>query len=104
MILLEVPGIELYFSPVGGGDFTTAATVTAPSSPRPVNRPLSTEGSFIPGETEEDGLLRREYVLVGDTRAVEFNRAVDGKMVDVTQFLQLTFFYRDKCCTSSTAA
>ncbi|KAF8622403.1 hypothetical protein AX15_007055 [Amanita polypyramis BW_CC] len=39
--------------------------------------PLSTEGSIIPGETEEDGMLRREYVLVGDTRAVEFNRAVD---------------------------
>ncbi|KAN0114315.1 Protein kinase-like domain containing protein [Russula decolorans] len=44
---------------------------------RPVLRPLSTEGSVIPGETEEDGLLRREYVLVGDTQAVEFNRAVD---------------------------
>lgn len=42
-------------------------------------RPLSTEGSIIPGETEEDGLLRREYVLVGDTRAVEFNRTVDGQ-------------------------
>ncbi|PPQ99389.1 hypothetical protein CVT24_005372 [Panaeolus cyanescens] len=40
-------------------------------------RPLSPEGSFIPGETEEDGNLRREYVLVDDTRAVEFNRAVD---------------------------
>ncbi|KAJ7337530.1 other/ULK/ULK protein kinase [Mycena albidolilacea] len=35
------------------------------------------EGSYIPGETEEDGILRREYVLVGDGRAVEFNRAVD---------------------------
>lgn len=45
---------------------------------RPVLRPLSTEGSVIPGETEEDGLLRREYVLVGDTQAVEFNQAVDG--------------------------
>lgn len=41
-------------------------------------RLLSTEESFIPGETEEDGVLRREYVLVDDTRAVEFNRAVDG--------------------------
>lgn len=40
-------------------------------------KPLSTEGSFIPGETEEDGMLRREYVLVGDTRALEFNKAVD---------------------------
>jgi serine/threonine-protein kinase ULK/ATG1 len=37
------------------------------------------EESFIPGETEEDGVLRREYVLVDDTRAVEFNRAVDGR-------------------------
>ncbi|THH10496.1 hypothetical protein EW146_g8351 [Bondarzewia mesenterica] len=35
-----------------------------------------------PGETEEDGLLRREYVLVGDTRAVEFNRRVDGMTAD----------------------
>ncbi|KAJ7641323.1 kinase-like protein [Roridomyces roridus] len=50
-----------------------------PSNPSPlrVPRPLSTEDSYIPGETEEDGMLRREYVLVGDTRAVEFNRAVD---------------------------
>ncbi|KAF8624651.1 hypothetical protein AX17_006982 [Amanita inopinata Kibby_2008] len=47
------------------------------SEARRPSRPLSTEGSIIPGETEEDGMLRREYVLVGDTRAVEFNRAVD---------------------------
>ncbi|KAJ7050177.1 kinase-like protein [Mycena amicta] len=40
-------------------------------------RVLSTDASIIPGETEEDGMLRREYVLVDDTRAVEFNRAVD---------------------------
>ncbi|KAJ2928467.1 hypothetical protein H1R20_g8618, partial [Candolleomyces eurysporus] len=44
---------------------------------RHIAKPLSTEGSFIPGETEEDGKLRREYVLVEDTRGVEFNRAVD---------------------------
>ncbi|KAF8064901.1 other/ULK/ULK protein kinase [Lyophyllum atratum] len=48
-----------------------------PNQERRPPKPLSTEGSFIPGETEEDGMLRREYVLVGDTRAVEFNRAVD---------------------------
>ena len=41
-------------------------------------RPLSTEASIIPGESDEDGLLRREYVMVGDTRAIEFNRTVDG--------------------------
>ncbi|KAJ4490043.1 other/ULK/ULK protein kinase [Lentinula aciculospora] len=34
----------------------------------PTSRPLSTESSVIPGETDEDGLLRREYVLVGDTQ------------------------------------
>lgn len=45
-----------------------------PDSPKP----LSTEGSIIPGETEEDGALRREYVLVGDKRALDFNKAVDG--------------------------
>ncbi|KAI0752666.1 kinase-like protein [Daedaleopsis nitida] len=40
-------------------------------------KPLSPDTSLIPGETEEDGLLRREYVLVGDKQAVEINRAVD---------------------------
>jgi hypothetical protein len=49
------------------------------SPARPQNRRLSTEGSLIPGETEEDGKLRQEYVLVGDGRAVEFNKAIDGK-------------------------
>lgn len=57
----------------------TGITLPSRSSPLRPTKPLSTEGSIIPGETEEDGLLRREYVLVGDTRAVEFNRAVDGK-------------------------
>lgn len=59
------------------------ATPNLPLMPvsRPVLKPLSTEGSIIPGETEEDGLLRREYVLVGDTQAVEFNRAVDGDIL-----------------------
>ncbi|KAF7293085.1 Other ulk ulk protein kinase [Mycena indigotica] len=47
-----------------------------PQSSKPL-RVLSTEASIIPGETEEDGKLRREYVLVDDTQAVEFNRAVD---------------------------
>ncbi|KAF9233822.1 kinase-like protein [Melanogaster broomeanus] len=44
---------------------------------RLVSKPLSTEGSIIPGESEEDGIIRKEYVLVGDVRAFEFNRAVD---------------------------
>ena len=29
------------------------------------------------GENDEDGFLRREYVLVGDTREIEFNRQVE---------------------------
>ena len=60
------------------GSRTTSNSPDVPIS-RPTLKLLSTEGSIIPGETEEDGLLRREYVLVGDTRAVEFNRAVDGE-------------------------
>ncbi|KJA23964.1 hypothetical protein HYPSUDRAFT_162958 [Hypholoma sublateritium FD-334 SS-4] len=72
---------------------TITATATR-HSPRTLTRPLSQHGkpttpdrqggrgpsvdrSLIPGETEEDGNLRREYVLVGDTRAVEFTKAVD---------------------------
>ncbi|KAF5325138.1 hypothetical protein D9619_009962 [Psilocybe cf. subviscida] len=47
------------------------------SAARRAGKGLSTEGSLIPGETEEDGNLRREYVLVGDTRAVEFTKAID---------------------------
>ncbi|TBU37053.1 kinase-like protein [Dichomitus squalens] len=46
-------------------------------SPVPKTKPLSPDTSLIPGETEEDGALRREYVLVGDRQAVEINRAVD---------------------------
>ncbi|TFK32395.1 other/ULK/ULK protein kinase [Crucibulum laeve] len=48
-----------------------------PSQPRQLGKILTSEASIIPGETEEDGRLRREYVLVGDTRAVEFTRAID---------------------------
>jgi serine/threonine-protein kinase ULK/ATG1 len=47
---------------------------------RSAPKQLSTEGSIIPGESEEDGIIRKEYVLVGDLRALEFNRAVDGTL------------------------
>jgi hypothetical protein len=51
-----------------------------PQSPR--RRPrVHADGSAIPGETEEDGLLRKEYVLVEDTRAVDIHRTVDGKFL-----------------------
>lgn len=46
-------------------------------------KPLSTEGSIIPGESEEDGIIRKEYVLVGDMRALEFNRVVDGNYLQL---------------------
>ncbi|KAF8177672.1 other/ULK/ULK protein kinase [Pholiota molesta] len=77
------------------GTVNAASPTLARQSPRIQDRPLSQhskqaitpdrqsgkhlsrEGSLIPGETEEDGNLRREYVLVGDTRAVEFTKAVD---------------------------
>jgi serine/threonine-protein kinase ULK/ATG1 len=66
---------------------------------------LSTEGSLIPGETEEDGNLRREYVLVGDTRAVEFNKAVDGTIQPLFfRRLLLIFYCRNICTTPTTFA
>ncbi|KAI6038635.1 kinase-like protein [Pisolithus marmoratus] len=51
--------------------------VPAPVLTKGRPKPLSTEGSVIPGESEEDGFIRKEYVLVGDVRALEFNQAVD---------------------------
>ena len=52
-------------------------------------KPFSSEGSVIPGESEEDGIIRKEYVLVGDVRALEFNRAVDGKSSPSRLFMQI---------------
>ncbi|KAF9001203.1 other/ULK/ULK protein kinase [Cyathus striatus] len=50
------------------------------SSPTEIKQPHPIEASYPnhhQQKAQEDGLLRKEYVLVGDTRAVEFNRAVD---------------------------
>jgi serine/threonine-protein kinase ULK2 len=50
-----------------------------PIRPRlPMPKPLISDASVIPGESEEDGKLRQDYVLVGDTQAIEFNRKIDG--------------------------
>lgn len=57
-------------------------------------KPLSTEGSIIPGESEEDGLIRKEYVLVGDIRALEFTQAVDG----MCHFLFQLYTASDEVC------
>ena len=88
------------------------APVTRPRGPsltganerRQSFKPLSTEGSFIPGETEEDGQLRREYVLVDDIRAVEFNRAVDGAHTPFSIVAYLTHYSRNHISTSTIIA
>ncbi|KAJ8588049.1 Pkinase-domain-containing protein [Rhizopogon salebrosus TDB-379] len=54
----------------------TSSNPPTPEKGRSGAKLLSAEGSIIPGESEEDGLIRKEYVLV-DPRAVEFTRAVD---------------------------
>ncbi|KAH9834861.1 kinase-like protein [Rhodofomes roseus] len=75
-------------SPTGTGNGIVEVSRSPARSPRQepslLPKPASGESSDIPGETEEDGLLRREYVLVGDKRAVEINRAVDGKATRLT--------------------
>ncbi|GBE83400.1 kinase-like domain-containing protein [Sparassis latifolia] len=63
----------------GVSEVLRSPTVPLLVDPSLHTRRLSTEVSVIPGETEEDGLLRREYVLVGDKKAVELIQAVDGK-------------------------
>ncbi|THH28631.1 hypothetical protein EUX98_g5553 [Antrodiella citrinella] len=71
---------------VGDGSRESNGIAEVPRSPVRVlisipddvtTKAASGHGSAIPGETDEDGLLRREYVLVDDRQAVEINRAVD---------------------------
>ena len=54
------------------------------ASPRIKPSPLPPQRARIPeltastgGEIDDDGLLKRDYVLVGDTREIEFNRQVE---------------------------
>ncbi|KAG6380368.1 kinase-like protein [Boletus reticuloceps] len=87
---VAVPGPSSRSSPSSRGQASQnpleTAQIRADAEPDPltendkgrrVPKFLSTEGSIIPGESEEDGIIRKEYVLVGDVRALEFNRAVD---------------------------
>ena len=81
-------------SPTGNGNEIVEMARSPARLPQqgPLSLPKTTseESSDIPGETEEDGLLRREYVLVGDKRAVEINRAVDGKPLHMMLLPYLT--------------
>lgn len=52
-------------------------TKSPPGSPPPLPNNRLDEYS-TPGEGDEDG---RDYVLVDDKRAVEINRAVDGRII-----------------------
>lgn len=54
----------------------TASNPPDPEKEKAGPKLLAIEGSIIPGESEEDGLIRKEYVLI-DPRTVEFARAVD---------------------------
>lgn len=71
-------------SPAANGNGIAEVVRTSSASPRSgasgLPKPPPAEASVIPGESEEDGLLRREYVLVGDGKAVEMTKAVDGKV------------------------
>ncbi|KAI0074595.1 other/ULK/ULK protein kinase [Panus rudis PR-1116 ss-1] len=62
---------------LNGGTGEIASPTPPRLSSQPSSKPASGDSSLVPGETDEDGLLRREYVLVDDKRAVEINRAVD---------------------------
>lgn len=81
--------INCFYRP---SNLVTGIQEVARSPPPPFPRqvvdspaPSGSDSATIPGETEEDGMLRREYVLVGDTRAVEINRTVDGALQLIDQ-------------------
>ena len=61
----------------GHGPSPSASPPIKPSPLPPQTARIPELTSTIGGENDEDGLLRREYVLVGDTREIEFNRQVE---------------------------
>ncbi|CCL99070.1 uncharacterized protein FIBRA_01082 [Fibroporia radiculosa] len=71
------PGPSLGKNGTGIVEISRSPTASPYQGTSPLPKPPSEEVSVIPGETEEDGLLRREYVLVGDRRAVEITKAVE---------------------------
>lgn len=75
------------------GPSRSPPTTPPPLAPVPKTKPLSPDTSLIPGETEEDGMLRREYVLVGDRQAVEINRAVDGMSLGCVWKACISYFH-----------
>jgi len=66
-------------APSTNGDRPSSSTSppikASPPPPKKARIPELT--ASIGGENDDDGLLRREYVLVGDTREIEFNRQVE---------------------------
>ena len=54
---------------------------TSPPIPRPAEPTVSgpENDPNLPGDADIDGSLRHEYVMVGDSKALEFNRTVEGK-------------------------
>jgi hypothetical protein len=62
----------------------------------PKTLPKATVAEDIPGETEEDGMLRREYVLVDEGPAVEFHKKVDGTCtLNTSYFRSVHIIYRN---------
>ena len=86
-VLVDSPTTYSPSKPATPAELSRPPLSLRPPERCPLTTPLSAEGSIIPGESEEDKTLRHEYVLVGDTRAVEFNQAVDGK--DQSMIIQL---------------
>lgn len=68
--------------------------------PLPVSngQPQKTDGLGVEGEEDGDG-LRREYVLVDETNAVEFNRVVDGEFAFPLTAQWLIRFARTRPCS-----
>lgn len=54
-----------------------------PAKSSPLRRPISiTPELSTPAEVDEESILKSEYVVIRDTRHVEFNQRVDGEALD----------------------
>src|SRR5450432_507108 len=70
-----------------------------PAKSSPLRRPVSiTPELSTPAEVDEESILKSEYVVIRDTRHVEFNQRVDGEALDLAnEQCLIDLLYRTQC-------
>jgi len=64
----------------GGVNYSSPPETSPPNKPSPLRHPISIPPDLsTPAEVDEESMLKSEYVVIRDTRHVEFNQRVDGQ-------------------------